>query len=406
MEPKKLANGKWRVRFRNFEKKQRAKDFERKKDADDFITELKHQLRSGTYIDARAGDVTLDKFWPMFIALKAGKKASTVSDYESMWKVHLAPRWGKTPVSRIKQDHFDAWILSLGLSARRTNKLHLLASMVIDRAVADGNLRANPLKDATGKRRKDNLPRIPKKEIGQVHTLEELLAIAQCAGRYSDYVLVLGLCGLRWGEFVALQVRDLDLINGTLWIHQSVSEVNGKLIHSDTTKTHDDRLVYLLDFLKEKAPSWVEGKDPEDLLFPSAEGQILRNSNFTRRIYQPAMAAAGVSRKRVHDLRWTMISISASEGIEQNIVREQVGHSKAYMTSAYTKVFAKDRHIGLEKLNNAVNEVHQKCTESDESTLVALEHLANSPSIQAEIGIKEFEDYLRTEDYESDALTN
>jgi hypothetical protein len=126
----------------------------------------------------------------------------------------------------------------------------------------------------------------------------------------------------------------------------------------------------------------------------------------TRRVYQPAMLAAGVTRKRVHDLRWTMISISASEGIEQNIVREQVGHSKAYMTSAYTKVFAKDRHIGLEKLNNAVNEVHQKCTESDERMLVDLENLANSPSIQAEIGIKEFEYYLRTEDYESDALTN
>ena len=406
MEPKKLPNGKWLVRFRDLEKEQRAKTFEKKKDAEDFIVSLKHELKSGTYVDVRAGNVSFEQFWPVFIALKAGKKASTVSDYESMWTVHLAPKWGRTPVSRFRQDPFDAWILSLGLSARRTNKVHLLASMVLDRAVAAGNLRTNPLKDANGRRRTDNLPRIPKKEIGQVHTLEELLSIAQCAGEYADYILVLGLCGIRWGEFVALQVKDLDLENGTLWIHQSISEVNGKLVHSDTTKTHDDRLVYLLDFLKEKAPAWIAGKLPDDLLFPSPEGQILRNSNFTRRIYQPAMSAAGVSRKRVHDLRWTMISISASEGIEQNIVREQVGHSKAYMTSAYTKVFAKDRHIGLEKLNNAVNEVHQKCTESEERMLVDLENLANSPSIQAEMGIKEFEDYLRTEDYESDALTN
>jgi integrase len=406
MEPKKLSNGKWQVRFRDLDKRQRAKSFEKKKDAEDFIIGLKHELKSGTYLDARAGDVALDQFWPVFIALKAGKKESTVSDYESMWKVHIAPRWGRTPVSRFKQDPFDAWILSLGLSARRTNKVHLLASMVFDRAVAAGNLRANPLKDANGKRRTENLPRIPKKEIGQVHTLAELLTIAKCSGQFSDYILVLGLCGLRWGEFVALQVKDLDLEHGTLWIHQSISEVNGKLVHSDTTKTHDDRLVYLLDFLKEKAPSWVEGKLPEDLLFPSLEGKILRNSNFTRRVYQPAMAAAGVSKKRLHDLRWTMISISASEGIEQNIVREQVGHSKAYMTSAYTKVFAKDRHIGLEKLNTAVNEVHEKCTEADKHMLVDLENLANSPSIQAEIGIEQFEDYLRTEDYEFGALTN
>jgi len=74
MEPKKLANGKWQVRFRDLDKKQRAKSFEKKKDAQDFIIGLKHELKSGTYLDARAGDVALDLFWPVFIALKAGKK--------------------------------------------------------------------------------------------------------------------------------------------------------------------------------------------------------------------------------------------------------------------------------------------------------------------------------------------
>jgi len=73
------------------------------------------------------------------------------------------------------------------------------------------------------------------------------------------------------------------------------------------------------------------------------------------------MVAAGVTKKRIHDLRWTMISIAASKGLEQNMVREQAGHSKAYMTSAYTKIFKKDRHTGLAKLNSAVYEVHKKC---------------------------------------------
>lgn len=55
-----------------------------------------------------------------------------------------------------------------------------------------------------------------------------------------------------------------------------------------------------------------------------------------------------------------MIPMSESEGIEQNVVVGQVGHPKAYITTVYTKVFEKDSQIGLEKLNNAVYEVHEK----------------------------------------------
>ena len=161
-----------------------------------------------------------------------------------------------------------------------------------------------------------------------------------------------------------------------------------------------------MDFLRQKAPSWVEGKQPTDPLFASPEGKVLRNSNFTRRTYQPAMIAAGVIKKRVHDLRWTMISISASEGIEQNLVREQVGHSKAYMTAAYTKVFEKDRHIGLEKLNNAVYEVHKKCTPDGLQGLDLVENYANTASVSGELEVEPFESKVRQEDYEFGALTN
>ncbi len=406
MQPKKLSNGSWQVRYRDLEKKQRARNFDKKKDAEDFIIQLKHELRSGIYVDSRDAEATLESFWDEFFALKQEKKPSTKYDYESMWKVHLQPKWGKTAVGRIKQDAFDIWILGLGLSASRTNKIHLLASMLLDKAVRDGNLRSNPIKNATGQRQKSNLPKIQKREIGMVHTLDELIRIAKCAGRFEDYILFLGLCGVRWGEFAALQVQDLDLEKGTVFVHQSVSEISGKLIFTDSTKTHEDRTIYLMEFLRQKAPSWIEGKKPTDPLFSSPEGKVLRNSNFTRRTYQPAMIAAGVIKKRIHDLRWTMISISASEGLEQNLVREQVGHSKAYMTAAYTKVFEKDRHIGLEKLNNAVYEVHKKCTPDGLQGLDLVENYANSASVSGKLDIETFESHMRQEDYEFRALTN
>ncbi len=406
MQAKKLKNGSWQVRYRDLEKVQRAKNFKLKKQADDFIISLQHALKSGTYIDLKKSEAPLEEFWENFISLKSGRKPSTRYDYQSIWKVHLGPKWGKTQVGLIRLDKFDRWILGLNLSARRTNKIHLVASMILDQAVREGNLRSNPLKDVTGKREKGNLPRPSKKESGQAHTLEELLRVAKCAGEYEDFILFLGLCGVRWGEFAALQVQDLNLEKGTIHVHQSVAEIDGVLEWSDSTKTHEDRTIYLIDFLRERAPNWIEGKSPLDPLFSSPEGKVLRNSNFTRRVYQPAMIAAGVLRKRIHDLRWTMISISASEGIERHITRLQAGHSKDYMTSAYTRVYEKDRHEALEKLNSAVYQVHEKCTIGIFNGLDEVENFANSLQLSVDKAGSDDLTNSRPTDYEFGALTN
>jgi integrase len=40
-------------------------------------------------------------------------------------------------------------------------------------------------------------------------------------------------------------------------------------------------------------------------VFLSSQGQHLRRSNFNRRVWQPAIRAAGVEGLRVHDLRHT-----------------------------------------------------------------------------------------------------
>lgn len=96
------------------------------------------------------------------------------------------------------------------------------------------------------------------------------------------------------------------------------------------------------------------------------------------------MIAAGVLRKRIHDLRWTMISISASEGIERHIMRLQAGHSKDYMTSAYTRVYEKDLHEALEKLNSADYQVHEKCTIGIFNGLDEVKNFANSPQKSAD----------------------
>jgi len=76
------------------------------------------------------------------------------------------------------------------------------------------------------------------------------------------------------------------------------------------------------------------------------------------------------------------------------------------MTAAYTKVFEKDRHIGLDKLNSAVYAVHEKCIPEGAQGLDVVENYANSASVSGKLDLQTFETGARQEDYEFWALTN
>jgi integrase len=52
--------------------------------------------------------------------------------------------------------------------------------------------------------------------------------------------------------------------------------------------------------------------DPDALIFASARGKPLRNSNFRKRVWRPALKEAGIADvTRNHDLRHTATSLSS-----------------------------------------------------------------------------------------------
>jgi len=406
MAIKKLRNGKYQVRFRDESKRQRAKSFTRKKDAEAFEAKVITEVKQGIWLDPVISQVNLEEIWEDFFETKKGKKKNTLIDYENIWRLHLAPRWGKVALIRIGQIEFDKWVISKNLSPQRIGKIHLVMSMLLDHAVKRKNLKHNPLKDALGRRSKANLP-TPSVEIAtNFLTLTQLIKVAEIAGFYKDVILVLGLCGLRWGELVGLQVKDLNVSAGTITIRRSLVEINGKLEES-TTKSHRWRIVELPAILQSVCHRWVFDKNPDDPLFHTEEGTLLRNTNFTRRIFAPALAKAEVKKIRIHDLRHTAASIAISAGASPKMVKEMLGHSDAQLTMrVYTHIFEADREKVAANVDRAINEVHQMCTDPDavinevqsgDKDYVSDQRFYLQSGIQEEFG---------TSDYEFRALTN
>ena len=403
---KTLPNGMHQVRFRDLNKKQRAKNFKVKAAAKRFMINLEKDLQDGDWIDPELSKQNLETLWPLFIELKSGKSRSTIYDYTSMWKVHISPKWGKTKFSQLKQSTIDSWVISLGLSERREDKIHLLLCMMLDLARKENYIKFNPLRTHKGTRDKSNLRKVSKDQVGQALTQEQLQKVAKHAGYYEDHILVMGLCGARWGELVALKVSDVNFNTGKLSITKTMEEIDGRLYEKDSTKTNESREVEIINFLMRRAPKWVEGKLPTDPLFTTPEGTILRRSNFGRRIFHPALAEAQVPQMRVHDLRWTFVTLCSSLGIKQNVIRKMTGHTTDYMTAAYTKVFKEDMSKEMEKLNASAYEVHAMCTDDEQSQTQAPVKQGTYAQYEVSFGVKVLQEWLGQQDYEFRALTN
>jgi integrase len=278
--------------------------------------------------------------------------------------------------------------------------------MLLDHAVVKKYLRTNPLKDALGKRNKKHLP-TPGIEIAtNFLSLGELLTLAKECGYYRDVVLVLGLCGLRWGELVGLKAKDLDLQKGTLTIRGALVEVDGRLSES-TTKANRWRIVRLPEILRESCGEWIKGKNENDPLFHTETGNFIRNTNFTRRVFLPAIERAGVKKIRIHDLRHTAASIAISAKATPNMVKELLGHADVQLTMrVYAHVFEEDRETVATNIDRAVNEVHEMCTEDLAGIISPPRKATNARSEQDFSFNIHTLDSLRTWDYEFGALTN
>nr|WP_242625020.1 tyrosine-type recombinase/integrase [Krasilnikovia cinnamomea] len=143
-----------------------------------------------------------------------------------------------------------------------------------------------PRNAATGVR----LPRVGRAEKAFL-THAQVAALAAAAEPHGLIVRLLAYTGLRWGELAALRVRRVDLVRRSLVVAESVTEINGRAVFG-TPKTRQRRSVPLPRFLVAPLPAHMGGRGPDDLVFTSPGGEVLRTNNFRRRAFDRAAESA------------------------------------------------------------------------------------------------------------------
>ncbi len=95
---------------------------------------------------------------------------------------------------------------------------------------------------------------------------------------------------------------------------------------------------------------------PDELLFTGPQGGALRATNFVRRVFDPAVTAAGLRDLGVtpHKLRHTAASLAIASGADINVVQTMLGHKSATMT---LDVYG---HLFPDRLDEVSEKMHKR----------------------------------------------
>jgi integrase len=198
---------------------------------------------------------------------------------------------------------------------------------VLARAVVWGLLGVNPAKQGV-----EN-PQRRRTEKRPFESWEELDALAERLGpRLGAMVLFAAATGMRPGEWVALQHRDVDRAGRVAYVHRSFSK--GRLT---SPKTEASIRAVPLQARALAALEQLPPGNPGDLLFPAERGGYLDLHNFRNRNWKPAQIALGIEPfRRIYDLRHTFATFALRAGIS-------TFELSRYMGASLTMI---DRHYG------------------------------------------------------------
>lgn len=181
------------------------------------------------------------------------------------------------------------------------------------------------------------------KEDRHYLTPEQLVALAGESGSHGLLVLVLGLCGLRWGEASGLRARDVDVERGVLHVRRTITKVGVEYVEG-VPKSWERRDVPVPASLMRRLQAALP-HDPDALVFCEADGHALRQQSATPAWgwWSRALERAGLERMTCHDLRHTAASIAVSSGANVKALQRMLGHKSAAMTlDVYADLFDED----------------------------------------------------------------
>ena len=276
-------------------------------------------------------------------------KPSTVRGYEVNIRKHIIPYIGGKPLDKLKRNDVVGLynlLLQNGLSPTSVKYVHHVLSKGMKDALASDLISKNPCEFAKlPKQRKYKAQILTSEQAGQ------LLAAAEQTSIYIEMMFAVCL-GLRRGEVLGIQYRDIDFEKGTIHIQRQITVIKsskeppyGKTEWGISTlkTTESERLLYmpkpLLEAIRErqrqtKLDKLRNGKSYNDNGFICCdEHGNFRNPHTLYTQYKKLLKQLNLPDIRFHDLRHSYATAMIEQKIPLKAVSHMLGHSSISVTA-------------------------------------------------------------------------
>jgi len=375
-----LKNGDTRYKFQIYvgvdpltgnEKRTTRSGFKTMKDAKSALYEIKHEISQGTFRKIQAK--TYQDMYELWIKqYEKTVEESTFVKTEGYFKNHILPAMSLYKVDKITVDacqkHVDEWADKL----KKYRVIKSYAAKVLDFAIKRGYLQTNPFTLVDTPKPKQAPFELTKDVEENFYTREQLnefLGYLKEENNPKVYTFfrLLAYSGMRKGEALALQWKDIDFTKSEIRINKALAKGKNSKLYLKTTKTGTTRTIKMdMETMKILA-LWKKQQQKEYLTlgFNTLNNEQLVVSNEINTFVQPTKTRKWLVRIlekynlkpiTTHGLRHTHCSLLFEAGASLKEVQDRLGHSDIKTTmDIYTHLTPEAKSGAIQKFDNYLN---------------------------------------------------
>lgn len=337
---------KWFVQYRYTDwkgerKKSTKRGFNTKREADEW-------LRRFLVLQQADFSMLFEEFVKLYFSdMETRLREHTVRTKKYIVNQKILPYFGKLRMNEIKATDIRKWqnvLIQKEYASTYLKTINNQLTAIFNYAVKYYDLPINPCKKAgsMGKSRADEM---------QIWTREEfaifLNSIMDKRQSYMAFMLLFWT-GIRIGELLALNVRDIDLQRRTLSITKSYQRFDRKDVVTEPKTEKSNRTITIPNFLVVELQEYIAdmyNSKPGDRLFPHTKYYL---ENEMKR----GVKASNLKKIRLHDLRHSHASLLVELGFSPLEIAKRLGHEKIETTlNTYSHLYPDKQERLADKLD-------------------------------------------------------
>ena len=343
--------GKWLIQYRYTDwqgkrRKSTKRGFATKREAEEW-------LRNFLITQKADFDMKFADFWKMYCAdMKTRLREHTMRTKKYIVELKILPYFGNKRVNDITAADIRQWqneLIKMGYSPTYLKTINNQLSAIFNYAVRYYDLKSNPCAKAgsMGKSKAEEMDFWTGEEFRKF--------IDSVMNKRLSYMafMILYWTGMRLGELLALNPKDVDLEKRTISITKSYQRFGKKDVITPPKTSKSKRVITIPEFLAADIKDYMDSLydlQEDDRLFPITKYYLEHEM-------QRGIKESGVKRIRVHDLRHSHASMLIELGFSPLEIANQLGHEKVETTlNTYAHLYPNKQTKLAERLDSEYRE--------------------------------------------------